>query len=148
MSITKQPQALQSLDLYSDLHTSNEKHGYGQGGDCEGCPSSRAGHRNCHKSRLRRLLFPSVVALVVLGAIMLFSCFGGHEVIGWGAEDLVKRATGTTTGSGGTFTHNKRMFTCVPETSRLILFFSLSCRHFCGAFGCSRPCGYAECLVL
>ncbi|EDR03380.1 uncharacterized protein LACBIDRAFT_295216 [Laccaria bicolor S238N-H82] len=107
MSITKQPQALQSLDLYSDLHTSNEKHNHGQGGDCEGCPSSRASHRNCRKSRLRRLLFPSMVALVVLGTVMLFSCLGGHDVIGWGAEDLVKRATGTTTGNGGTFTHNK-----------------------------------------
>lgn len=102
--------------------------------DCE-CESQRpngtSGHGSCHNSRLRRLLIPALIAFIVLGGLMTLGCtMGGYNPGSWGS-DLVSRALGdSTTGSGngtngGTFVHNKRVYSLCLFFLRLVFEFEV-----------------------
>lgn len=68
----------------------------------------------CHNSRLRRVLLPSLICLLVLFTILALSCTsgisgGGHGIFEPLLTGLAKRAAGND--SGGTFVNNKRALT-------------------------------------
>lgn len=112
-SVTNQPQAnpnLGSLDLNQPIHEKsldasleNSHH------HCEHDQTPFSEHHSCHNIRLRRFLFPAILALVALGGFLAWSCLNGMP--GWGV-DLMGRALGddTSTSNESAFTKHKRQF--------------------------------------
>ncbi|KAF5367928.1 hypothetical protein D9758_004348 [Tetrapyrgos nigripes] len=113
-SVTLQPSSLGTMNVYHDFPT-DEKHQHSeqcQHGDTE-CAHGHAhahssSHRRCHASRLRRLLFPIIISLISVGAVLAFSCmydmlglFGSSTGEG-GYDGLMKRqSAGNGSGSNG-----------------------------------------------
>jgi hypothetical protein len=74
--------------------------------------------RKCRSSRLRRLVFPTALALLLLiAALFALSCLYDRHLSNWGFGELLPRATST---SGSPFVKNKCMW--LPGSS--FVFFS------------------------
>ncbi len=66
---------------------------------------SQVEHRKCHKSRLRRFIFPTALAaFVILAGLFAFSCSQGYAS-GWGLNELFSRGVNGT--SSSPFVKNK-----------------------------------------
>jgi len=80
--VAKQP----SMDVYSDekppaYHAHDHDHGHGHDEASQWSLPTRpaAGHKHCHNGRLRRILFPALIAIVALSGLVALFCFlGGH----------------------------------------------------------------------
>ena len=71
-------------------------------------------HRqSCYNVRLRELFLPVMICLLALGGLLALSCVNWHDWSSWGGDGLMRRAltdtTTTSTSTGSTFTHNKRV---------------------------------------
>jgi hypothetical protein len=59
--------------------------------DCEHGQTSSSGRHSCHNIRLRQLLLPAMLALLVLGGLLLaWSCVNWYDW-GPGSDDLLRR---------------------------------------------------------
>ena len=114
--VTNQPHAKLVLGSKESISTVpiQEKSLQNDGSDerhcqCEHDQISPSGHRRCHNTRLKQLILPALLALLVLGGLLAWSCVNGHGWSTWGVDSLVGRAVNDTT-SGNTFVHRKRQY--------------------------------------
>ena len=139
VSVTEQPlpSGKLSLDMQSPAPSLSEKYSDEcqqqavNSRSCEEChhhsTAASSNRRRCHNGRLRRLLVPALIALLLLGGALAYGCLN-HGFSALGMDDLVARAvTDTTTGNESTFTKHK----CELQIPFFFLFFiSLSLRRF------------------
>jgi len=109
-----------------ELMYSNSNHGHSHG------------HRRCHNSRLKRYLLPALALLLLLFGLMAISCMQGYDSIlsEWGSgagEGLFSRAlgSGTTNGTGSSFTHRKLYLIVIFVGLFLVLVLGVMLSAWC-----------------
>ncbi|KAI6116646.1 hypothetical protein EDD16DRAFT_1048682 [Pisolithus croceorrhizus] len=90
------------IDYYNYVDESQQAH-------CQ-CSQARS-HRACHKARLRKMLGPILLVLLVLGAVILVWCMTDTDlfetVLGGDGDPLSLFKRQSTSSSGSSFTKNK-----------------------------------------
>jgi len=123
------------LDLSEKYQDECQQHLSANPRSCEEChhhstagpPLSNLNHRRCHGGRLRSLLIPALIALLVLGGALAYICLNhGMMMSALGMDNLIARAVDdTTTGGESFFTKHK----CKPRIQipfLPVLFFLIS----------------------
>ncbi|KAJ7616166.1 hypothetical protein DFH06DRAFT_1239312 [Mycena polygramma] len=158
--VAKQP----SMDLYSDHAPADEKppayheHAHDQDEGAQWSLRTRpslAGHKHCHNGRLRRILVPTLIAVVALAGLFALFCFLGDAFADPGEmmESLfhLKRAVDGDSGSGteSTFTKNKLYLIVVFVGLFVVVILAIMLSAWCcrGAFEnpCCCPCYLCAC---
>ncbi|KAF8183669.1 hypothetical protein BJ912DRAFT_545355 [Pholiota molesta] len=155
VSVTEQPRASNDLPMYlkAPSMVSSEKGCHGHDHSCSQQDSSDSHRHRCHNGRLRRFLIPFIVALLLLGGLLAFSCASGHGAGEWGLDTLMSRAIGDTTsgstGSGSTFVNRKLYLIIVFVGLLVVVILAVMLSAWCcrGAFEnpCCCPCYLCAC---
>jgi len=155
-----------SMDLYSDHANADEKppayhdhtHDHDEASQWSLPSRSSTGHKHCHNGRLRRILFPALIAIVALSGLVALFCFLGGNMAEPGEiiEGLfhVKRAVdgGSGSGSGSTessFTKHKLYLIVIFVGLLVVVILGVMLSAWCcrGAFEnpCCCPCYLCAC---
>jgi len=105
--------------------------------------------RRCHNGRLRLLLVPALIALLLLGGALVYFCMN-HGLSALGMDGLVARAVSdTTTGTESTFTKHKLYLIVIFVGLLVVVILAVMLSAWCckGAFKnpCCCPCYLCAC---
>ncbi|KIM43911.1 hypothetical protein M413DRAFT_442977 [Hebeloma cylindrosporum] len=135
LSLDMQSTPLGFSEKYSDDHECQQHNPHSCEDQCHQ-HSTSSNHRHCHNGRLRRLLVPALIALVLLGGALAYTClFHGLSLVGM--EDLVARAvTDTASGGESTFTKHKLYLIVIFVGLLVVVILAVMLSAWCckGAF--------------
>ncbi|KAF8797825.1 hypothetical protein BYT27DRAFT_6925634 [Phlegmacium glaucopus] len=147
ISVTNQPQPSVNLDFKQPIATSpfREKsledaqnhHDY----EMHHHSSSSSEHHECHKNRLRQLFLPAILALLVLGGLLAWTCVNWHGLSNLGIDNLVGRAVSdtTSTNTGNMFIHNKLYLIVLFVGLFVVLILGIMLSAWCCKGSFSNP---------